>query len=70
MGVPFKDGAVEFAGRSNDLSALTGKVIADGSGLSGHLVAYASFFSGKNAVPGNFASKSCKTRDLTFTAQP
>ncbi len=68
--VPFKNGTAEFAGTSNDLSALTGTVAVDGTGLSGSLEVYAALFSGKASPPDNAVARSCKTRHLTFTAQP
>ena len=67
--LPIKDGAVTFAVRSNDLSLVTGTVTFDGDKASGRLVGYAALFAGSKTPPNDAEAKSCRTRDLKFTAQ-
>ena len=69
MEAPIKDNKASFAGKSNDLSAMTGTVLFNGDKMEGNLVAYASLFSGTKSPPNDAEAKSCKTRDLTFKAK-
>ena len=67
--VPIENGSVNFAGRSNDLGALTGTVTFDGEKASGRLVGYAALFSGTQTPPNDAEAKSCRTHDLRFSAK-
>ena len=68
MEVPIRNGKISFAGRSNDLSAVTGKAEFNADKVTGSLVGYAALFAGSKVPPSDFEAKSCRTENLTFTA--
>lgn len=69
MEEPIENGSATFAGRSNDLGALTGTVTFDGENASGRLVGYAALFAGPKKPPNDAEAKSCRTHDLRFVAK-
>lgn len=67
---PIVDGKAKFAGKSNDLSAVTGEVQFHGDQAEGSLTAYAALFSSTKSPPNDSEAKSCVSKPLTFKAKP
>ena len=67
---PIEGGTAQFAGKSNDLSAVTGTVRFHGDLAEGSLTAYAALFAGTRSPPNDNEAKSCSTKNLTFKAKP
>ena len=63
---PIVGGKAKFAGKSNDLSAVTGEVQFHGDKAEGNLTAYSALFSGTRSPPNDSEAKSCVTNALTF----